>query len=202
MFPSYSSRSFTSVTVVLLLLNALFLYLITDLNNLEVEMAETGFVENLQLVYLGLAAIAFLIGGLRVEGPARMFAIGMSVLMWIFFFREFEIEPTGPVSGYIKSHSFRWHEAIVVVAIAAIYIFRRAQYVRPVIEFVLSRKAWPFYLAAVLILTGEVFEKMHGFTYNEFFEEVLESLSYFMLLCLGVRSIFAQPDEAAGMRTA
>lgn len=202
MFPSYSSRSFTSVTVVLLLLNALFLYLITDLNNLEVEMAETGFVENLQLVYLGLAAIAFLIGGLRVEGPARMFAIGMSVLMWIFFFREFEIEPTGPVSGYIKSHTFRWHEAIVVVAIAGIYIFRRAQYVRPVIEFVLSRKAWPFYLAAVLILTGEVFEKMHGFTYNEFFEEVLESLSYFMLLCLGVRSIFAQPDEAAGMRTA
>ncbi len=191
MFQSYTSRGFIWLSIVLLLANTVIFYCVTDLNNLAVEMGEDGLLENLQLVYLGLAALAFLIAGLRDEGPERMFAIGMCVLMLIFFFRELEVEPNGPVTGYIKSHAFRWHEAIVVIAFAAIYIFRHTDYVRPVFAFVLSRKAWPFYLAAALILLGEVFEKMHGFAYNEFFEEVLESLSYFLLLCLGVRSIIA-----------
>ncbi|KAB0539944.1 MULTISPECIES: hypothetical protein [Pseudochrobactrum] len=201
MFPSYASRSFISAMLVLLLLNVLFFFFVTDFDNLVVEMGEAGLLENLQLVYLGLAAIAFFIGGLRSEGPARMFAIGMSVLMWIFFFREFEIEPTGPVSNYIKSHAFRWHEAIIVIAFAAIYVFRHSDYVRPVLTFVFSRKAWPFYLAAALIALGEVFEKMHGLAFNEFLEEALESLSYFTLLCLGVRSITA-PQQAPRSATA
>lgn len=100
-------------------MNTLFFYLVTDLNNLVVEMGEEGLLENLQLVYLALAALAFLIGGLRSEGPARMFAIGMCMLMLIFFFRELEVEPNGPVSSYIKSHAFRWHEAVLVIGFAA-----------------------------------------------------------------------------------
>ena len=88
--------------------------------------------------------------------------------MLIFFFRELEVEPTGPVSGYIKSHAFRWHEAILVIGFAAVYIFLHSAYVRPVLQFVFSRKAWPFYMAAALILFGEVFEKMDGFAYHEF----------------------------------
>lgn len=202
MFPSYSSRGFIGLTIVLLLLNAVLFYLVTDLNNLAIEMGEEGLLENLQLIYLGLAALAFLIGGLRSEGPARMFAIGMCLLMLIFFFREFEIEPTGPVSSYIKSRAFRWHEAIVVIGFAAIYIFRRTHYVRPALQFVFSRKAWPFYMAAGLILLGEVFEKMDSFAYHEFFEEVLESLSYFTLLCLGIRSILAAPAQYQGIKAA
>jgi hypothetical protein len=201
-FPSFSSRGFISLTIGLLLINALFFYLVTDLNNLAVEMGEEGLLENLQLIYLGLAALAFLIGGLRSEGPARMFAIGMCLLMLIFFFRELEVEPTGPVSGYIKSHAFRWHEAILVIGFAAVYIFLHSAYVRPVLQFVFSRKAWPFYLAAALILFGEVFENMDGFAYNVFFEEVLESLSYFMLLCLGVRSIVAAPAQKQSVKAA
>lgn len=181
------------LSMALLVVNALFFYLMTDLNNLVVEMSESGLVENLQLVYLGLAAIAFLLGGLQAERAARMFAIGMCVLMLVFFFRELEIEPTGLVSSYIKSHAFRWHEAVVVIGFAAVYIFRHSDYVRPVLTFIFSRKAWPFYLAAALILLGEIFEKMHGFAYNEFVEEVLESLSYFLLLCLGIRSIIHMP---------
>ena len=202
MFPSYSSRGFISLTIVLLLVNALFFYLVTDLNNLVVEMGEEGLLENLQLVYLALAALAFLIGGLRTEGPARMFAIGMCMLMLIFFFRELEVEPTGPVSSYLKSHAFRWHEAVLVIGFAAIYIFRHSGYVRPVLQFVFSRKAWPFYMAAVLILFGEVFEKMHDYAYNEFWEEVFESLSYFMLLCLGIRSILAAPAQKQSVKAA
>lgn len=193
MFPSYSSRRFIGLTISLLLINAIFFYLVTDLNNLAVEMGEEGLLENLQLVYLGLAALAFLIGGLRSEGPARMFAIGMCLLMLVFFFREFEIEPTGPISSYIKSRAFRLHEAIFVIGFAAIYIFRHTDYVRPAMKFVFSRHAWPFYMAAVLIFFGEFFEKMDGYAYNEFVEEVLESLSYFTLLCLGIRSIIAVP---------
>lgn len=202
MFPSYSSRGFISLTIVLLLMNTLFFYLVTDLNNLVVEMGEEGLLENLQLVYLALAALAFLIGGLRSEGPARMFAIGMCMLMLIFFFRELEVEPTGPVSSYIKSHAFRWHEAILVIGFAAVYIFLHSAYVRPVLQFVFSRKAWPFYMAAVLILFGEVFEKMHDYAYNEFWEEVFESLSYFMLLCLGIRSILAAPAQKQSVKAA
>lgn len=195
MFQSYTSRGFIIMSMVLLLANALFFYFITDMNNLVVEMGEDGLLENLQLIYLGLAALAFLIGGLRTEGPARMFAIGMCVLMLIFFFRELEVEPTGAISSYFKSHAFRWHEAVLVIGFAALYIFRNPHYVRPVIAFVLSRKAWPFYLAAVLILFGEVFEKMHNLSYNEFLEEALESLSYFLLLCLGVQSIIHASDK-------
>lgn len=201
-FQSYTSRGFILLSLVLLLANALFFYLITDMNNLVVEMGEDGLLENLQLIYLGLAALAFLIGGLRVQGPARMFAIGMCVLMLIFFFRELEVEPTGLITGYFNSHGFRWHEAILVIGFAAVYIFRKPNYVRPVVAFVLSRKAWPFYLAAALILLGEVFEKMHGLSYNEFVEEVMESMSYFLLLCLGVQSILALPDKEQNSATA
>lgn len=179
------------LSMALLVANALFFYLVTDLNNLVVEMGEEGLLENLQLVYLGLAAAVFLIGGLRAQESERMFAIGMSVLMLIFFFRELEVEPTGTITTYLKSSAFRWHEAVVVIVFAAVYIYRRSDYVRPVFGFIFSRKAWPFYFAAALIILGEVFEKMHGFAYNEFVEEVLESLSYFMLLCLGVQSVLS-----------
>ncbi|WP_439272573.1 hypothetical protein [Pseudochrobactrum sp. HB0163] len=189
MFQSYTSRSFIRLSFVLLLINAIVFYCVTDLNNLAAEMGEEGLLENLQLVYLGLAALAFFVAGLRDEGPERMFAIGMCVLMLIFFFRELEVEPDGLLTGYIKSRAFRWHEAFVVIAVAAFYIFRHKNYVRPVMHFILSGKAWPFYLAAMLLLLGEVFERMDGFAYNEFLEEVFESLSYFLLLCLGVRSI-------------
>lgn len=188
MFQSYSSRGFITLSLALILVNALFFYLITDLNHLTVEMGEDGLLENIQLVYLGLAALAFLIGGLRTQGPERMFAIGMCLLMMIFFFREIEVEPIGPISSYFKSRAFRWHETIFVIGFAAIYIFKHSDYVRPAINFVVSRKAWPFYLAAALVLLGEVFEKMHGFAYNEFVEEVIESSSYLLLLCLAVRS--------------
>lgn len=202
MFQSYTSRGFIIVAMVLLLANALFFYFITDMNNLVVEMGEDGLLENLQLVYLGLAALAFLIGGLRTEGPARMFAIGMCVLMLIFFFRELEVEPTGAITGYFKSHAFRWHEAVLVIGFAAIYVFRHSNYVRPVVAFVFSRKAWPFYLAAALILLGEVFEKMHQISFNEFVEEVMESLSYFLLLCLGVQSIIGVNKKTQHSTTA
>ncbi|WOC15111.1 hypothetical protein MP213Fo_05620 [Pseudochrobactrum sp. MP213Fo] len=196
-FQSFHSRRFIVLSLILLAANALFFYAVTDLNNLVAEMSEDGLIENVQLLYLALAAVAFLIGGLRAEGPARMFAVGMAVLMVIFFFRELEVEPTGPLSSYFKSHAFRWHEAALVIAFAGVYIFRRAYYVRPVLQFVFSRKAWPFYLAAALIVLGEVFEKMHGFAYNEFAEEVLESLSYLLLLCLGMRSIVAPQSQSA-----
>ncbi|MBK3745937.1 hypothetical protein G3A39_43095 [Paraburkholderia aspalathi] len=197
MFQSYSSRGFILLTIALLVVNALFFYFVTDMNNLAVEMGEEGLLENLQLVYLGLGAFAFLFGGMRLQGPARMFAIGMCLLMLIFFLRELEIAPTDAVSDYLNTAAFRWHETFVVVGIAAIYIFRRSEYVLPVLRFVFSLKAWPFYLAAALVLLGEVFEKMHGFAYNEFIEEVLESLSYFLLLCLGVQSILSARKKPA-----
>lgn len=193
----FYSRRFILLSLLVLLLNAAFFLLVTDFSHLAEAMSEQGLIENIQLLYLGLAALGFFIGALRLRAEPRMFLTGMAVLMLVFFFRELEVEPVGGVSSYLKSRAFRWHEAFVVLLIAGTYIFSKKQYLRAVIGFIFSRAAWPFYLAAGFVLLGEVFEKMYGFSYHEFAEEMLESLSYLLLLCLAVHAALLPSHKAA-----
>ncbi|MGU3574852.1 hypothetical protein ACLBWZ_04945 [Brucellaceae bacterium C25G] len=158
-------------------------------------MSEDGLLEQLQNVYLALAVIAFLIAGLRHKNETRMFYIGMSWLMVLFFFRELEIKPVGPISSYFDSHAFRWHEGIVTIIFAGIYIWLRPQFIKPIAQYVFSAKCWPYYLAAFLLIMGEVFEKyLHQLYYNQFFEEMSECLGYIILLALAVRAIIKAPS--------
>ncbi|MFK4823995.1 hypothetical protein ACI0FM_04240 [Paenochrobactrum sp. BZR 588] len=188
---SYPSRQFILITFVLMLVNAIFFYSILDPENIDFQMSEEGLLEQVQNVYLALAAVAFLIGGLRHHAEKRMFYIAMSWLMVLFFFREMVVEPHGPISSYIHSHQFRWHEAIVTVIFAAIYVWRCPSYVKPVMQYVLSPKCWPYYFAAFLLVMGEVFERQTQWYYNQFFEELSECLGYVILLVLGVCSILS-----------
>lgn len=194
MFQTYASRKLAVLSLLLLTIYSLFLLWMTDLNNLAAEMAEDGLIETQQLLVLAAAALAFFLGGMRSHEAPRMFAVGLCVLILVFFFRELEVEPTGPLSSYLKSRAFRWHEAFIVGLIATIYIRRHSDYVRPVMQFIFSRQAWLFHLSAALVIFGEVFEKMHGFVYHQLVEEIMESQSYLLLLCLGICSLLSHSE--------
>lgn len=188
----YPSRNFVLITGLFMLVNAIFFYAILDPQNIDFQMSEEGLLEQVQNVYLALAAVAFLIGGIRHNAEKRMFYIAMSWLMVLFFFREMVLEPNGPVSSYIHSHQFRWHEAILTVILAGAYIWMRSSYVKPIVQYVLSPKCWLYYFAAFLLVMGEVFERQNQWYYNQFFEEISECLGYVVLLALAVRSIWVK----------
>lgn len=191
----YPSRNFVLITGLFMLVNAIFFYAILDPQNIDFQMSEEGLLEQMQNVYLALAAVAFLIGGLKHKAEKRMFYIAMSWLMVLFFFREMVLEPHGPISSYIHSHQFRWHEAILTVIFAGAYVWMRPAYVKPIVQYVLSPKCWLYYFAAFLLVMGEVFERQTQWYYNQFFEELSECLGYVILLSLGVRSILTAKAE-------
>lgn len=178
-----------------MLLNVLFFTYMLDPENIDFQMSEEGLLERVQNIYLALAAIAFLIGGLRHQRQERMFYIGMSLLMALFFFRELVVEPQGMITTYIHSHQFRWHEAIFTIAFAGLYVWFRPSYVKPIIHYVLSPKCWPFYVAAILMVMGEFFERQTKLPFYQFYEEMSECLGYVILLVLGLRSMIKYPQN-------
>lgn len=189
----YLSRGFITRALLAMLVSSALLLIISGYYELKYYTSEAGPVEILQECYLGLAAIGFLIGGLRHRAETRMFLIGMAVLMVVFLLRELDLEPVGVITTYMDSRYFRLHETIVVIIIAGVYIFMRPNYLKSIFKFLASKQASLFYLAAALAVLGEIFEKMRGFPLNELFEEVFEAASYLLLLCLALRSMFYEP---------
>lgn len=189
----YLSRGFVRLALLAVVVSSALLIFISGYYEVKYYTSEAGLIEILQEIYLGLAAIGFFIAGLRHRAETRMFLIGMAVLMAVFLLRELDLEPVGVITTYMDSRYFRLHETVLVILIAAIYIFMRPNYLKPIFKFLASKQASLFYLAAVLAILGEIFEKMRGFPLNELFEEVFEAASYLLLFCLALRSMFYKP---------
>lgn len=185
---NYSSPSYALITLFVLVLVLGALFIETPFDNFQIMLGEEGIIENLQEIVLCLTAIIFFSAAVNHSGPDRMFIIGMGILSILFFFREWSFEPVGVISHYIDSISFRIHEAVVVVAIAVIYAALRPHYILPIIRFVLSPKAWLFYVAALFLLASHLYENYSSSIYYEYYEEMLELGGYLIVLMLAVRA--------------
>lgn len=190
---NYSSPLFAliSLCVVALVLGALFIE--TPFDNFQIVLGEEGLLEDLQEIVLLLATILFFTAAVYQQGPDRMFVVGMGILCALFFFREWSFEPIGAISYYINSKEFRWHEAVAVIIIAGIYALLRPHYILPIIKFVLSPKAWLFYVAVLLLVASHLYENYSSSVYYEYYEEMLELSGYLVVLMLAIRANSARP---------
>ena len=185
-----------------LAINAAYFWLAINPVDVSVSLDESGAIETVQLVYLASGAALFLAAAAMLSKADRMLCIGVSVLGLVFFLRELEIDKTGPISTYLQSKSFRAHEALVVAAVAVVYLIFRWRLVSDVVRYVFSKTAWPFYIAGVLLLAGALFDMLHGSVSNLIKEEIFECSSYLSLVLVAGMVCYQQPGAILRSRSA
>ena len=176
-----------------LAINALYFWMTINPADVSVSLDESGPIETVQLIYLAGAALLFLAATAILSGAQRMFCVGMAILGLVFFLRELEVNKVGPISTYLESKAHRVHETILVALIATVYLVLRWRFVSDITRFVFSRSAWPFYVAAILLLIGAIFDIFHGSVPNQIKEEIFECSSYLALLLIAVTICYRQP---------
>ena len=184
-----------------LAINALYFWMTINPADVSVSLDESGPIETVQLVYLTGAFLLFLAAAAILSGAERMFCVAMAMLGFIFFFRELEVDKVGPISTYFESKSHRVHETILIVVIATVYLILRWRLVGDVTRFVFSKSAWPFYVAALLLLIGAVFDILHGSVPNQIKEEIFECSSYLALLLIAMSICYQQPAAVIRSRS-
>lgn len=185
---NYSSPLYALITLIVIVLVLGALIIETPFDNFQIMLGEEGLIENLQEIVLCLAAILFFSAAVNQSGADRMFVVGMGILSILFFFREWSFEPVGVISHYLDTTAFRIHEAVVVIVIAAIYAALRPHYILPIIQFILSPRAWLFYVAALVLGASHLYENYSSSIYNEYYEEMLELCGYLIVFMLAVRA--------------
>ncbi len=186
--PKFALFLFTALVI-----NALYFWLTINPADVSVSLDESGPIETVQLIYLAGAALLFLAAAALLSIAERMFCIGLAMLSLVFFFRELEVEKVGPFGTYLESKSFRIHETIAIAAVAILYLVLRWRLIGDVARFVFNKSAWPFYVAALLLLLGAIFEIFHGPVPNQIKEEIAECSSYLALLLIAVAVCYQQP---------
>ncbi|WP_279482012.1 hypothetical protein [Aureimonas sp. SK2] len=130
------------------------------------------------VVFSGAAAAA-------LRGAERMAAFFATLLYLVFLFRELELPEIGPVTTYLGSEAFRWHEALVLAALVLPYALLRRRHGRALIAYGLSFKGWPFALAALCVGIGALFDgapSLAGVLHlGTFLEETAELVAYAIL---------------------
>ncbi|KAA0968983.1 hypothetical protein FPY71_15625 [Aureimonas fodinaquatilis] len=156
---------------------------------------EEGPLERMQEAILVFAALLFAAAAFFQRDAGRMASVGVSILCVVFFLRELELPVTGPVTEYLNSDLFRLHEALVVLAVALPYIVLRWQLMPQFLDYLRKFQAWPFLLAAAFLFAGEIAEKfaptMARPELGMFFEELLETFGYLVLVCLAAHVVCA-----------
>ncbi len=152
---------------------------------LELASSENGPLEWAQEVVLLAAAVFSGAAALNLRGPERMAAFLATLLYLVFLLRELELPPVGPVTQYLASETFRWHEAAVVAALVLPYVALRHRYWRSFLSYGLNGHGWPFVVAASFVGIGVALDgapSLGGVAYlGTFLEETAELLGYVVL---------------------
>ncbi len=176
------TTGFALLLLAALILNIGYFAFTIDPSDVSVSLDESGAIETFQLAYIAGAIALFFIAGMLQHKAGRMFSIGMAVLGIVFFLRELEVDRVGPITTYVNSKVFRVHEAIVIIGVACVYLAFRWRMVGEIARFVLSKSAWPFYVAAIFLLIGAYCDSQHGTVAMQIKEEIAESASYLALM--------------------
>lgn len=180
------NRRFWLVAGVLLLVVPVAATLLTGTIGLEATGRESGPLELTQEVSLVLAALFYAAAAVRQQQAERMASVGAGIVAIVFFLRELELPATGPVTAYLDSSRFRWHEAAIVVAIAVIYLALRWRLLPVFVRYLRELRAWPFVLVAALLLAGTLLDGRHWLWGIAFLptviEESFETAAYLVFL--------------------
>ena len=177
-----TDREFARSLAIVVVMVTLCAALVGASAGLEAASDEGGVLEIAQEVYLLLATVTFALAALLSRGEARMACFGASLLALTFFLRELELESVGPVTAYLNTTQFRWHQAIVSGKVALAYLHMRWRHVPALVAYALSRRAWPFHTIGLLLLAGGLLDGREHLLNIEwarrFAEETLETIAY------------------------
>ena len=205
------NRRFWWFAGVVLLVVTLVATLLAATIGLEATGRESGPLELAQEASLILAALFYAAAATRQQQAERMASVGACMVAIVFFLRELELPATGPVTAYLDSSSFRWHEAAVIAAIAVSYLVLRWRLIPVFVRYLRELRAWPYVLVVALLVAGTLIDGRHwlwGITFlPTAIEETLETEAYliFLLTSLHVYRQTAAPrplprlDTAAGL---
>ncbi|MBB3936402.1 hypothetical protein [Aureimonas phyllosphaerae] len=146
---------------------------------------ENGPLEWVQEAALLAAAVFSGAAAAGLRGPERIAAYLATLLYLVFLLRELELPPVGPVTTYLASDAFRWHEALALVVLVLPCLVRGWRHWRTFLAYGLSLRGWPFAVAAGLVGLGAVFDGAPHFAgvawLGTFLEETAELLGYVVL---------------------
>ncbi|RIY00096.1 hypothetical protein D3218_12435 [Aureimonas flava] len=152
---------------------------------LDLASGENGPLEWTQEAMLMAAVVFSGAAALGLRGPERLAAFLATLLYAVFLLRELELPVTGPITRYLASGMFRWHETLVLAVLVLPYAALRFRFWPAILSYGLSLRGWPFALAALLVGTGAVFDgvpSLGGVAHlSTFLEETAELLGYTVL---------------------
>lgn len=160
--------------------------------------AESGPIENVQLVVLFGAFALFSRNAKLLEGVGRKAAIVLCIACVYLFFREIDFR-TMPVSDWLvwvtTGFTRRIIQGLVLLAFFGAIALNYRQFSR-ICPFLRSRHAWPYYAAFFLFVASKLTEEISRADHNpfghfalphgQFWEEMLELNADLMLLFGGV----------------
>ncbi len=149
--------------------------------------SENGPVENLQLLFLAVAAVVF--GGLafRLTHAARLVALGAGALCLQFFFREFRTPIPNPILEFLSSSQFLALLAAALGALILIQIYLNWAHIPALITWLVRFEWWPFLLGGILLVVSDLFEKTH----LELVEEMIELNASVVFAIIAARARYA-----------
>jgi hypothetical protein len=143
---------------------------------------ENGPMEHMSELLLLAAAYYFGRAAINSTDADRMAALGAMTLSLLFFFRELELPVTGPITAYLDSNTFRWHETIVVLAVFIPYFAMRWRLIPEILRFLLTSHVLPFIGVLAFLLCGDLFDQIKPAAENinlfMFIEEMFEFVAY------------------------
>ena len=159
---------------------------------LELGSAEEGPLETLQ-EWMLVGACVFLLAAAReqAEGAPRLASIAGAVLAAVFLLRELEPVGDGTLAHYVRSESFRLHEALAILAIALFMIRPLVRYAGECLSWLIQGSAWPLFAAGAVLLISDAIDGHHsvmGVTWlPRMIEETMETFAYAIILAVAIR---------------
>lgn len=173
------------VLLVLLAISLALSYLVV-VCGLDIIYQENSWLENMQVVVLLISCLVFAIAGSTLRSRDRALSLFLSILCFIFSFREVDVDEL-QVPGWLIFLLAEEGRAVffVMALIPFSQLLRNLRHYREHLSLYLRASLGVYLLKAafLLVVLSSVFEKnIFGSSYHVFAEELSEFLAYCLLL--------------------
>jgi hypothetical protein len=144
---------------------------------------EGGWQENMQLVALAAAFLAYCLRAARSEGAVAVICIGMALLLVLAISREVpNCSSDLYAGGLCFPKSVKNAIAITALLAGAIMLYRRRKDIRAALTLRVNGVFWPLWISLALLAGAEIAERRGVVG----LEETLELSAYCYTLALGI----------------
>lgn len=146
---------------------------------------ENGYLENIQLLALLLAAVVFAYAGAKGGGAVRGVGTTLALCVTVVFLREIDLERLDGIPSVIwwtgtRTFQYMLYGGLGVALLA--HIVRERRYFFDGLRLGLRWQAWPFIAAIALMLVAEFALDGSDELNGQFWEELAEANAYFLLV--------------------